>query len=149
MVVVSWVVVLVDSYFQGRELPLLLAEQSLPDIPLWILFVPAVLVPLVIACLTFWRRENVMEDIPKVTDWIDRVVFEGAYAYFMNRLYPVHASIVSAIIVGGVTCWVTMQMKVHATWVLWSHVFSLGCLVFVISMLVAVRYSRRYPPELK
>ena len=106
-------------------------------------------VPWIISGLTFWRRENVMEEIPKVTDWIDRVIFQGAYQYFMNRMYPVHASMVSSALFGGVGCYVTYHSDTSGEWIIWSYMISAGCFVFVVAMLIAVWFSRRYPPELK
>ncbi len=149
MIAVSWLVVLVDSVLQGYEFPLLLATYTLPEFPLWLMATGTIVIPLVVSALTFWRRENVMERIPKVTDWIDGWVFEGAYQYFMNRLYPVHASMVSSGLFGGVAGWVTFSTASHENWRVWSYAVCCGCFVFVLTMWIAIAASRRYPPLLK
>lgn len=149
MIAASWLIVIVDSVLQGFEFPLLLATYALPNVPLWLMTTGTILIPLVISALTFWRRENVMEHIPKVTDWIDRWVFEGAYQYFMNRMYPVHASMVSSALFAGAAGWVTYRAAANEVWRLWSYAICGGCIVFVLAMWIAVAASRRYPPLLK
>lgn len=149
LILFSWIFLLADSVYQGLEFPRQLAELQLPNFPLWLLALGALVIPFVVSALTFWRRENVMEEIPKVTGFLDRMIFTGAYQYFMNRMYPVHASMVSSALFGGVGAYVTYSEGANAAWVHWSYIFSAGCFVFVIAMIVAVLFSRRYPPQLK
>lgn len=167
LIAASWLVLLIDSVLQGIEFPALLAGVVLPELPLWLMVTGCFTIPFVISGLTYWRRENVMERIPKVTDWIDRWVFEGAYEYFMNCMYPVHASMISSALFGGVAGWMTYTsaatspevtssatlfmalMGAAESWQIWSYAICAGCFVFVFTMSLAVALSRRYPPLLK
>ncbi len=146
-IVLVWLFILGDSFYQAVDLPIAFIGMSdkLPDLPHQLMIVAAVLLPLVPCGVTFWQRQNLMEDMPFVSRKMDQWFFEGAYGYFMARLLPIHASIVSSFIIGLVGGWLTLKSSAGV----WSLAVCLGSLLFSFYMLATVAISRKHPPVLK
>lgn len=142
-----WLFILGDSLYQAIELPPSFVDISdkLPDLPLALMLAGALILPAIPCGFTFWQRQNLMEDMPLVSKKMDQWFFEGAYGYFMSRLYPIHASIITSLIIGSVGGWLTYKTSAG----IWSAVVCLGSLLFSVYMLITVAFSRRYPPVLK
>lgn len=139
-----WIFLIVDSYLQARELPVLLGEVELPELPLMFFAVAAISISLIVSAVTFWQRENIMDEMPVVAERIDGWFGEGAYGRFTRQLRPVWASILSSTILGGVGLYATYEFNHHV----WSYAISGGTLLFAVFMFIAWLVSRRYPPVL-
>lgn len=139
-----WIYLLVDSYIQGRDLPALLGEVELPDLPIALFVSAAFAISIAASAVTFWQRKNLMDEMPFVAERVDRWFGSGSYSRFTHRLHPVWASILSSTVLGVVGVYTTYHLNQH----IWSYAISGGTLVFALFMFVAWLLSRRYPPIL-
>ncbi|MBL6691366.1 MAG: hypothetical protein ISP91_13330 [Pseudomonadales bacterium] len=144
LILMFWAFLLVDSFAQGRELPLLLAEVELPELPLFWFVGVAVLGSLGASTFVFWQRKNIMDEMPLVAERVDGFFGAGAYSHFMRQLRPTWASILTGLIMGGVGLHTTL----HSTQGAWSYAISGGTLLFALFMFLAWLFSLKFPPTL-
>ena len=145
MIVLFWLFVLVDSYLQGREIPGLLSQAELPQLPVVLTAVAVLILCGIASGVTFWQRKNIMEEMPVLSTLTDRIFGEGAYHHLTHRLRPVMMSMLTSLVLGTVGFYTTMQESPND----WSYAVCIGSLLFSMTMLIAYYASRRYPPELK
>ncbi|MBO6558799.1 MAG: hypothetical protein JJ934_19460 [Pseudomonadales bacterium] len=139
-----WLFLIYDAYLQGSEMPIVLSEVELPELPLVLFAAVAFVGSLGASAFTFWQRKNIMEDMPVIAERVDRYFGEGAYSRFTRQLRPVWASILSSTILGVVGLYATYQFNHH----IWSYAICGGTLLFAVFMFIAWLVSRRYPPML-
>lgn len=139
-----WMFLIVDSYIQGRDLPILMNDIELPELPLALFIAAALLVSLAASVVTFWQRKNIMDEMPIVAERVDRWFGVGSYSRFTHQLRPVWASILSSTIMGVAGLYATYQFNQHV----WSYAICGGTLLFAVFMFIAWLVSRRYPPVL-
>ena len=144
-ILVSWAFLLFDAHQQANEIPAMLANFTLPQIPLWLIMGGGISIPIGIAVGTFWQRKRIMEELPLLTKLLDRWLFKDAYKFFMNRLHAVYASIASSCLFGILGIHITHT----TTQSLLGYGLFFGSVMFSICMLFAVAASRRYPPILR
>lgn len=143
-ILLFWAFMIYDAFMQGSEMPLLLAEVELPELPIALFVGVAVVGSLGASAFVFWQRKNIMDDMPVVSDRVDRLFGPGAYSHFTRQLRPTWASILSSLILGGVGLYATFE----STHGIWSYAISGGTLLFAVFMFIAWLASRRYPPTL-
>ena len=97
------------------------------------------------AVVAYWQRRNIMEDMPILSDGVDRVFGDGAYAYFTGRLHPATTSALSSLIL-GIVCMRATQLSTQSDW---SYAIAAGFVAFSLAMSVAILLSLRRPPILK
>ena len=142
---VFWLFVLTDAYIQGRELPALLAETDLPELPLISAALIIVIGSVITAGLTFWQRQNIMQTMPVVHNALDHVFGEGAYHYLIHKLRPVLMSILSSLVLAAVGFYTNYQGADDD----WSNAIFSGLVFFSMTMLSVLVISRSFPPILK
>ena len=145
LIVVFWLYLLLDAYFQGRELPGLINDLDLPELPVVLSACLVLIITALCGVVTFWQRKNIMEDMPYLSSFIDRVLGKGAYNQFTLRLRPVSASIATSLVLATVGLYSTSQTTQDN----WSYLLFFGFLAFALSMFVAYLLSRRFPPALR
>ena len=145
LIVLFWLFLLSDAFLQGRELPYLLQEVDLPELPIFMSVVVILVLASFASGLTFWQRKNIMEEMPLVSTWIDRTFGAGAYYRIIHRSRPVCVSILSSLILAMVGLYTTYEGPQDK----WSYAICIGFLVFAIFMLIALLASKRFPPALK
>ena len=140
-----WTYLLVDAYFQGRELPSLLDSVALPAIPEQVMWVLLTAPFLVCFGFTFWQRKRLAEEMPLVTKWVDGRFGRGSFEDFNRRLKPVAVSAVSSFILAAAGLYETASTTRQLEGYLVSLVFfSIGS-----GLLSAYLLSRKYPPMLQ
>ena len=145
LVCLFWMFVLADSYIQGRELPGLLAETELPELPWGWAVLVIVTGSVVIAGGTFWQRQNIMQTMPVLRNALDRVFGEGSYLHLTYRMRPVLMSVLTSIVLAAVGLYTNFVGKGEV----WSYAIFSGFVFFGLTMLSVLLISRRFPPELK
>ena len=143
-ILLFWTFLIYDSFVQGSEMPLLLAEVELPELPIVLFVGVAVLGSLGASALVFWQRKNIMDEMPVVSDRVDQFFGAGAYSHFTRQLRPTWASILSSLILGGVGLYATFE----STHGIWSYAISGGTLLFAVFMFLAWLFSLKFPPTL-
>jgi len=143
-ILLFWVFLLFDSFVQGRELPLLIAEVELPELPVFLFVGVAVLGSLTASAFVFWQRKNIMDEMPVVAERVDRFFGAGAYSHFTRQLRPTWASILTGLIMGGVG----LHETLNSTQGTWSYAISGGTLLFALFMFLAWLFSLKFPPTL-
>lgn len=78
LIALFWMFLILDAYIQGKDLPLLLSEVDLPELPLVVFIATAFLISLLVSFFTFWQRENLMEEMPIVAARVDSWLGAGA-----------------------------------------------------------------------
>ena len=141
---IIWVVLLVDAWWEGMELPLLLSKYQLPVIPLPLLVAGMIAIPFGSAAMAFWQRRNLMETLPLVSALMDKWFFEGAYARLTQRVYPTYMAIATSAVFGVVGLWQCVQVGAEVA----TYAICFGAVIFALCLVVAVLVSRRYPPML-
>ncbi len=145
LIVLFWLFLLSDAYFQGRELPYLLNEIDLPELPILLSGFAILAVASAAGIVTFLQRKNIMEKMPLLSTIVDRVLGIGAYSRITHRLRPVCASILSSLILGIVGLYSTYEGSQDR----WSYAICIGSTVFATFMLIAYLASKRFPPALR
>lgn len=140
-ILLFWAFMIYDAFMQGSEMPRLLAEVELPELPIALFVGVAVVGSLGASAFVFWQRKNIMDDLPVVSD---RLFGAGAYSHFTRQLRPTWASILSSLILGGVGLCATFE----STHGIWSYAISGGTLLFAVFMFVASLFSLKFPPTL-
>ena len=137
--------VLTDSYIQGRELPGLLAETELPELPWGWAALVIVTGSVVAAGLTFWQRRNIMQTMPVLQNALDRVFGQGSYLHLTYRMRPVLMSVLTSSVLAVVGLYTNFVGKGEV----WSYAIFSGFFFFSLTMLSVLLISRYFPPELK
>ena len=145
LVLLFWLFVLTDSYIQGRELPGLLAETELPELPVVWAVIVIVTGSVVTAGVTFWQRQNIMQTMPVVQTALDRTFGQGAYHHLTHQLRPVLMSVLTSIVLAAVGFYTNFK----GTGEVWSYAIFSGFIFFGLMMLSILLLSRHFPPELK
>ncbi len=143
-ILLFWAFLIYDSFVQGSEMPLLLAEVELPELPIVLFVGVAVVGSLGASAFVFWQRKNIMDEMPVVSDRVDQFFGAGAYSHFTRQLRPTWASILSSLILGGVGLYATFE----STHGVWSYAISGGTLLFAVFMFLAWLCSLKFPPTL-
>jgi hypothetical protein len=144
LIVVFWLFLLTDSYNQGRDLPGLLADFELPTLPVFLSTCAILLFSIGCAAITYRQRVHIMEDMPLVTDSVDRCFGHGAYGRFTSKLRPVLASVICSFVLSAAGFYSTYE----TTRDVWSFMICFGFLSFAGCMLAAYVLSRKFPPAL-
>lgn len=145
LIVLFWLFLLTDSYFQGRELPGLMSKAELPELPIPLSIIAILVVSILASVMTFWQRKHIMEDLPLVSKWLDQMLGIGAYRRITHRLRPVSASILTSLMFAVVGIYTTYTETQDS----WSYAICIGFLVFATFMFIAYLGSRRFPPVLR
>jgi hypothetical protein len=124
LILAFWLFLMIDAWAQGRELPSLAAELDLPDVPAMLLIGIALAVAAGAGLLAYRQRHRIMDEMPLVTGWVDRGFGDGAYHYFMRRLWPTWASIISSAVLGSVGLHATARSEGS----IWSYAACVGFL---------------------
>ncbi len=124
---------------------MLLDEVPLPAMPVVPVASGIAIFALGCAVVAYWQRRNIMEDMPILSDGVDRLFGEGAYTYFTGRLHPANTSALSSLVL-GVVCIRATEQSIQSDW---SYAVALGFIAFSLAMFVAILLSIRMPPILK
>ena len=145
LVFLFWIFVLTDSYIQGRELPGLLAEFELPELPWGWAVLVIVTGSVVTAGVTCWQRQNIMQTMPVLQNALDRIFGQGSYLHLTYRMRPVLMSILTSIVLAIVGLYTNFVGQGEV----WSYAIFSGFVFFGLTMLSVLLISRYFPPELK
>lgn len=163
LIALIWLILIADAFLEGLQTPLLIAQIELPPLSVWPAWIdpawvdsvwlnPVWIIPLsMIICggMSFWlafsQRRRVMEDLPFVTNLIDRNFGQGTYQKLCRQLRPFLLSVLTSF-VAAMSC-------LHATYTTTRHFISYGIggllLATAIGIFGAYLLSRRHPPLLQ
>ncbi|MFT7688067.1 MAG: hypothetical protein ACI9FB_003427 [Candidatus Azotimanducaceae bacterium] len=145
LIILFWLFLLSDAYFQGRELPILVSGVDIPELPMYLPIFAMLVIALMSSFVTFWQRKNIMEGPSIILSITDRFLGVGAYSQFTHRLRPVSASIATSLILAVVGLYTTFKTTQDT----WSYIICIGFFVFAICMFSAYLVSKRFPPLLR
>ena len=156
-----WSFLIADAFLEGLQTPLLISQIELPLLSTWpdwltniypVWLAPVWIIPvsmLVCGGMSFWlafsQRRRVMEDLPLVTNLIDRCFGQGTYQQMCRRLRPFLLSVL--------TSFVAASSCLYATYTTTRHLISYGIggllLATAVGIFSAYLLSRRHPPLLE
>lgn len=145
LIVLFWLFLLWDAYSQGLELPGLMSEIDLPELPVIMSAFAILVIAGSASFVTFWQRKNIMEDMPFFSTLTDRALGSGAYRRFTHRLRPVCVSMLSSLVLATVGLYCTYEETQDR----WSYAICFGFLAFAVCMFIAYLVSKRLPPVLR
>lgn len=145
LIVVGWAWLLIEAWFEGQELPALLAQLPVFPTLSWPIAPGLVAVAAVTALATFHERRRLSEEVPLVTKFVDRRFGEGTYHALNERMRPVLLSMLGTVVL-AISCASATQATPGEPR---GHLVTAGAVAAATGLCAALLLSRRYPPVLK
>lgn len=145
LIVAFWLWLLMDAYDQGAEIPSLIEPLDLSALSFLWVWAVAVLFCLIAGAVTFWQRIRIMNELPLVTSFTDRLLGKGAYQKFTNRVRPIWTVIVTSLVLAS-SIYLKSGHDANRDWI---NLLCLAIVLYALSMLVALLFSIKFPPQLK
>jgi hypothetical protein len=144
-IALSWAWLLVEAWFEGQEIPGLLAELPVFPALSWPIVVGLIAVAPVAGGSAFLERKRLSDEVPVVTRLVDRWLGAGPYRALNDRMRPVLLSVLGTAVLAVSTAAATRAASGEPRGLL----IAAGAAAAAIGLTTALLLSRRYPPTLK